>query len=295
MDYHYIDSYETSPIKVWARKVSDDKKIHADDATKADGPFYCPDTFDPLIVRKCDEKRDHFAYHGRQSPVYSPGETLLHKNCKLEICKHMKEKFPDGNWEHERIIPKNPRKKFIEARPDVSGRINKIPVVIEIQASSLKIDEIVARSENYKKHGCHVLWIIPLKEELGDDEFRPRLYERYLHEIYYGRVYYWVSGYGTKLKPVHFDPVFRDIEIREWYENGELVSVGGYQRKLRTIYKPNYGKTIDISADFKDLLRSSFYPENEKKAVPELMIYMDNLNHWWKKAITKSFLENDSE
>jgi len=287
MDSRYYDSYEESHIKVWARKVADDKKIHADDATKADGPFYCPDTFDPLIVRKCIEKRDHFAYYGRQSQVYSPGETLLHKNCKIEICNLMKAKFPEGNWEIERNIPLNHRKGSIEARPDISGRIKKIPVVIEIQASTLKISEIVARSENYKRLGCYVLWIIPLKEELGNDEFRPRLFEKYLHEVYFGRVYYWVS-YGLKLKPVHFDPVFRDIEVREWYEEGELKTVGGYQRKLRTIFKPHYGNEVDISSDFGVELRPEFIPENEKKAVPELLIFKDNLKYWWKTETNTS-------
>ncbi len=54
--------YEGSNVKIWANKVSDNLPIHADIATKEIGPFYCPDTFEELIVRHCIEKVNHFAY-----------------------------------------------------------------------------------------------------------------------------------------------------------------------------------------------------------------------------------------
>jgi hypothetical protein len=58
-----------------------EKLIHADYATKNDGPFYCAECYSDAIVRKCKEKKDHFAHKGRLSDLYKSGETELHKNC----------------------------------------------------------------------------------------------------------------------------------------------------------------------------------------------------------------------
>ena len=75
-----------SRIKISAKRVIDNKRVHASEVTKKDGPFYCPDTYEELIVRKCIEKTDHFAYKARMSPVASK-ESGLHKDCKDELLE----------------------------------------------------------------------------------------------------------------------------------------------------------------------------------------------------------------
>src|SRR5699024_9745826 len=160
--------------KVWAKISATNRPIHADDATKIDGPFYCPDTFEELIVRKCIEKRDHFAYKGKLSPIYRSSETKLHRNCKNEICEELKKQFPDGKWEVERPIPENKLKRIKRLKPDISGRMGNRPIVIEVQNSTLTLPEILKRVQGYSARGVSVLWIVPLKEELGNEIFRPR-------------------------------------------------------------------------------------------------------------------------
>lgn len=271
------------PIKDWAKISATNKYIHANDAKKSDGPFYCPDTCEELIIRKCLDKRDHFAYRGRLSSVYGSGESKLHYDCKTEICNELQKAFPEGNWKVERPIPENKEKKIGRLVPDISGRINGKPIVIEVQASSLTLPKILKRVNGYNARNVSILWIIPLKEVLGTENFRPRQYERYLHSMYYGKVFYWLKGNGSLVQPIHFDNSDRWIEESHWFEeDGTERSEGGYYKTYRTIVKPNYGKQVDIK-DFICYEREEFTPENEDKSVPKCLIFKDRLDNWWKE------------
>lgn len=259
------------------------KIFYAQQCTRNDGPFYCPDCFSDAVLRKCVEKRDHFAHKARLSPVIGPEESKLHWQCKNEIVGLLRERFPEGKWEAERTIPENKDKKIPELRPDVSGRIGDIRIAIEVQASALTVTKIVKRATDYSKRGIYLLWIVPLTEPLGNLPFRPRLYERYLHSIYYGRTYYWWSGQGLIVKPVHYGPAVRHVEHREWFEQGTQMEGGGYDATYRIVKKPMYGEDINIADDFILTHRPEFIPENERKTVPECKIWRDKLDAWWNK------------
>ncbi len=43
-----------------AVRQSDGTRVHAANAKKSDGPFYCPLCLSEAIIRKCVEKIDHF-------------------------------------------------------------------------------------------------------------------------------------------------------------------------------------------------------------------------------------------
>lgn len=277
--------YDGSNVKVWANKVSDNKPIHADIATKQDGPFYCPDTFEDLIVRHCIEKVNHFAYKARLSPVMTKEETELHKACKEEIRNALRSAIPDGDWQIERqSFNEDKIKGYKKVVPDISGRLSKNGkgVIIEVQASFLSINQIIKRTLEYSKRGGYILWVIPLKEDLGEDNFRPRLFERFLHQMYYGRVYYWVKGNGSFLIPVHYDTAYRYIEVTQWFDpGGEERVEGGYDKAYFRVKKPCYGKFVDIVTDFVIGDRPAFTPDNEKMEVPACKIFKDNLKKWW--------------
>jgi len=268
-------------VEGYAKNLHTGHRHYAGDSTKRNGPFFCPECFSDAVIRKCTVKRDHFAHKARLSPVLKREERELHLKCKEEICKVLQEKFPDGNWATERRIEAKNKPGVPIIIPDVSGRINGIAVAIEVQASSLTIPNLVSRSIAYKKWKIAVLWIVPLREELGNDPFRPRLYERYLHSMYFGRIFYWTFGSGTVLKPVHYSPAVRFIDISEWYdENGCQQQAGGYYKPYKSIKNPNYGPAIDI-ADFTKNMRGEFTPVNERLSIPECLIWNDNLDLWW--------------
>jgi competence protein CoiA len=274
------------------------KDVSADDATHDDSPFICRGCLSDAVLRKCSEKCDHYAHHARTSPAINGGETELHKRCLREICEALTTRYPNGNWATNREIPANKDKGLEKVVPDISGRIGNQRVVIEAQVSFLSISQIIKRSDVYSKRGIPILWIVPLREELGDKVFRPRLYERYLHTMYFGRVYYWLGGFGTLVQPVHYGVAERLIPHAEWYDKAleQERQVGGYEKPYKVIKRPMLGQTLDIATQFRRCPRLEFRPWNERKSVPPLVIWRDTLADWWDKTedaeFRKQFKEN---
>jgi competence protein CoiA len=280
---NYEEDFEISSSKTSAKRVGDNRLVHASEVTKADGPFYCDETYEELIVRKCMEKIDHFAYNARRSSI-AKRESELHTNCQEELLKKLQETFPEGKWESERGgFKEDTEKGYKKVVPDLSGKINNKGVIIEIQKSTISVKRILHRTEQYSKRGACILWIIPLEEELGEKDFRPRLFERFLQTMYYGRVYYWCRGNSTKLIPVHFGTAERWIEETTWFDaNGDEQTAGGYYKPFLRVKKPEYGNAVDITADFNFENRKSFELENNQLSAPKSKIFMDKKKAWWK-------------
>lgn len=146
----------------------------------------------------------------------------------------------------------------------------------------MSISQIIKRTTAYANWGISMLWVVPLKMPLGESGFRPRLYERYFHTMYFGRTYYWWPGMGSQIKPVHYGTKMRHIPHSEWYEQGgELVSVGGYDKAYKAIKSPEHGPEVCISADCATMYRDPFTPENKKKTVPSCLLWFDCKQPWW--------------
>lgn len=286
MNYDNYDD-ENSNIKLTATTVEENKTVYAISSEKKDGPFYCPETLEELIVRKCYEKQDHFAFKARKSPVGAK-ESALHRGCIEEIRDALQAKYPNGNWLDERTLKAEEEKKLAKVKPDISGRIDGKGIIIEIQASTLSIKKILHRTSEYTKRKAFILWIVPLEKELGSEIFRPRLFERFLHSMYYGRIYYWYKGLGTKLIPVHYGLAHRHIEVNEWYsEDGTYNSVGGYDKPYSRVKTPLFGPITDLTS-FSTENRDFFELKNEKLSIPKSNIYKDNLAPWWKEKKKES-------
>lgn len=271
-------------LKRIALRKEDNKPLHADNAYKQLGPFYCKECFSDAIIRKCTEKNDHFAHKGRLSKLIGNDETELHQECKSEILTALQKAFPEGNWAIERPLAADKIKGYSALVPDLSGRINKRPVIIEIQRSSLNVKLIRHRTNEYTKRGAAILWLVPLKEKLGTDYFRPRLFERFLHSIYYGRIYYWQKGFGLKVLPVHFSSAQRWIEESTWFDPDmqEERSEGGFFKFYKTIRKPTPTENfLEITSDFVFEKAEEWQPKNEELKVPERLIFRDRLQKWW--------------
>lgn len=272
-------------IKRKALRESDNKTVFAKLVYKSDGPFYCPVCLGEAIVRKCSNKNDHFAHKSRQSPVITRTQKNIHNKCRDQILKHLQTAFPDGKWAAEREIPKNEDRGLKKIIPDISGRINNIPIAIEVQLSPYTIKRISDKLVEYEKRKIAVLYIVPLYNELGDEPFRPRLYEKYLHSLYFGRVYYWSPASSTKLLPVHYSPAKRWIEETTWFDTDskEERNEGGFWLTYRTVKKPNFVEPVDIAKDFEKVLKNRFVPQNVKKSIPDCIIFKDKLKSWWDK------------
>lgn len=265
-----------------AIQVQSGKRVLADNVQKEDGPFLCPKCRIPAVVHKDrgSGRVDHFAHNAPLSPIVPHGESATHLAAKHEICDALRRRWPEGKWEVERTIPKNDETKTPELRPDISGNIEKQPLVIEVQWSTLSLATILRRSVGYFKMGKPVLWVLPLEKPI-EGEFRPRSFERYLHSIYYGRVYYWQRGDGIHVTPIHFVPVERWIDIREWRDSEGEQTGGGHTKKLHLLKTASAERKINISDDFERHKRGEFAPRNEKRKVPQLRLWKDKLSVWW--------------
>ena len=257
------------------------KEYHANSAEKTDGPFYCPECYSDVILRKCIEKIDHFAHISRLTPMLGGKESELHDTCKKTILEYLKKKHPSGNWDKERPIPARPNDNIQKLQPDISGRINEQKVAIEIQLSTISVNEILKRTLTYKKRNIAILWVVPLVKPIGKEQFRPRLFERYLHSMYFGRTYYWWPDLKYQVMPVHYANAKREIPYAEWYEDGELRQVGGYEKFYKRIKLAEFERLLNIDEDFYANKREKFIPENEKKEVPACCLWQDNLEVWW--------------
>ncbi|QJD81622.1 competence protein CoiA family protein [Spirosoma rhododendri] len=265
-----------------AVRVTDNKRVSASYVTRQQGPFYCSECYSNVIIRKCKEKRDHFAHQARQSPILRNSESALHIKCKDDILACLNAAFPEGKWEKERAVEANKEKGLAKVVPDISGRISEKAVVIEVQKSVISIDKIIHRTKEYTKRKAHILWIIPLRDELGNDPFRPRLYEKFLHQMYFDRVYYWIDGCQSTLIPVHFSPAYRWIEGRDWYDSdGDQQSGGGYWKRYRTVREPCFGSKVDICRDIICEMVEEWKPKNELLTVPSRRIARDSRAPWW--------------
>lgn len=272
-----------------ARRKVDNSKVSASDVFKHDGPFYCSVCLSEAVVRKCSEKTDHFAHKGRLSPTISPKDQELHNRCRDEICDYLKKTFPDGNWKAERVIPADKSKGWKkDIIPDISGRFgnkNNKAIAIEVQKTAYTVNKIHDKTVEYRKRNMYVLWIVPLQTDLGTEPFRPRLYEKYLHSIYYGMTFYWTPNSSPKIIPVHYSPTKRWIDENTWFDidYGGERTVGGYYLTYKTLKEPNYGHHCAFDEDFITHQRPVFTPANSKKEIPESYILKAKLDKWWPK------------
>lgn len=234
-------------INLTAISINTNRVVSANRVTKDDGPFKCKNCGMEMVVRKCSNKRDHFAHKAKLTDVGYKDHSL-HDQCKCELFAELCKIPTKGKWGKEILIPAKGNVPAL--KPDICGRLYEKPIAIEIQKSSYTPKFIMDKTRYYSERNIYVLWIIPLKNPIQNTEFRPRLYEKFLHTMYFGHVFYWYEGLGSKLLSVKYESVTRYIEDFEFYsEDGELQTGGGYNKFLKNIKMPLM-KEVDIALDF---------------------------------------------
>lgn len=76
-------------------------------------------------------------------------------------------------------------------------------VVIECQVSPITMKELIERTKDFNKNGYSVGWVFHPKNfmKIDGNVIKPRKVEKFIHSLFYGRVYYFVDG---DVLPVHF-------------------------------------------------------------------------------------------
>jgi competence protein CoiA len=235
---------------------------------KKEGPFFCEECGEELILKKGSIKIHHFAHKKSTNCIYGNGETEEHYKIKKEIFDYF------SNQENCKIC--EIEKRLNGSRPDVFLNIDNNDIAIEIQKSSIDINEIYRRTLNYSKLGIAVLWISPnmfpkfiIHKKSNRLVYNIKEWELFIHCLYYGRLYYW-KGDGY-LNTFHFEPLILKKEDSNWSQ--------GYEYKAKKLKIPIMPKKYFLIKDFKVLDRNSFFSKNW--SVPNCKIFYDGNEKWW--------------
>ena len=224
-----------------ALRKSDLRYIFADSASKSNGPFTCPECDEEVVLKVGKVRINHFAHVNPVACKFATGESETHRRCKLEIYQAL--------LKHPRVQDVALELPLGSVRPDVSATINGIRVAIEVQISALSMETIIHRTQEYERKGVYVLWLPQWTPYLDGARYSPRLWEKWVHAAYFGRIYYWLKG--LQVVAYHFDPHFTRVPRMNWYAvNGRKMSRGGYSRKSKRFRCAIRGKTLNLAHDF---------------------------------------------
>ena len=210
-------------------------------SSKSQGPFRCPDCGDEVILKA--------------------GKRTVNK---MEIFMALQKEPHVRTVALERPLGTN--------RPDVSAEINGVPVAIEVQISSLSLETITQRTIEYARKGIYVLWLLQWTPGLDTRRYTPRLWEKWIHAAYFGRVYYWTQG--LNVVSYHFDPHFKSVPKKSWYSpKGKKITAGGHSHRSKRHRTPIRGETLNLATDF--VPKQRYWWEGNGLKIPDAKIFME--------------------
>jgi len=260
-----------------ARRKSDGQTVTAYSESKANAPFYCLICGDEVALRTGRNRVNHFAHVNPLACRYAENESEAHRRCKMEIYEAFLRQPGVSKAALERPLD--------NVRPDVSAHINGVSVAIEVQISSLTPETIQRRTLEYARDGIYVLWLLQWTPKLDARRYTPRLWEKWVHAAYFGRVYYWLKG--LEVVSYHFDPNHRTIPKKTWYSgDGKKMTAGGYSQRSKRYRTPVRGKTFNLATDFGP--RNRDWWEGKGITVPAAKLYIDR----YRESVAAEFYEN---
>ncbi len=206
-----------------------DELVTAKDVCKEDGPFLCLQCAALLQLKKGTIKAHHFAHLIDAGCRRGYGEGERHRQLKEEICATLVSSPQVSGLQQE-------RRELKLVYPDISFWFHgKGWIAVEAQVTAISVGTIRRRVQTYTKQGIALLWVLPWSEALVDGErYRPTRWERYLHALYRGKLFYWSPE--QRLQPVSYGDVTTTGEPFVWYQDKEEWLAAGQPHKSK-IYK----------------------------------------------------------
>jgi competence protein CoiA len=214
----------------------DGQKLGAWEAARDDRPFICFCCQRVVALRKGQINAPHFAHLPPVVCEYGTGESEAHRRCKIAIYESLSRDARVRKCELERDLG--------TVRPDVSAYINDVPMAIEVQLSTLSVEKIAYRTNEYRRKGIYVLWLPVYHAGLERELYSPRPWERWLHAVYFGRVYYWLEGL-----------MVLPVQLRDYYLN--LRGRTRDYQKLSSRKVPIAGRPLNLIEHFRPIERIS--------------------------------------
>jgi competence protein CoiA len=247
-----------------ARRKSDGQTVTAYFESKQNAPFACLECNDELVLKTGRRRIKHFAHANPLACRFAEGESDKHRKCKMEIYEALLRQPGVRDVALERPLG--------SVRPDVSAYFNDIPVAIEVQISALSVDTIMRRTIDYHQRGIYVLWLLQWTSALDGERYIPRMWEKWVHAAYFGRVYYWLEG--LSVVPYRFEPKLKAVPQTSWYsEDDTKMSGGGYSRRSKRYRTAVGGATLNLATDF--VPRERFWWEGNGVTVPDAKLFME--------------------
>ena len=240
---------------------------------KKSGPWFCPLCKESLILRKGEIRVDHFAHRPNSDCDWGRGESEKHRQCKIELYQSLVHIPAVSCIALERDLK--------TVRPDLSFLLHGQRVAIEVQVSELSMEKILHRTREYKKLDTAVLWLALIDAEAIEGNVSPPLWQKWVHALYFGRIYCWKPGYARLVRAAHLEPTEIEVPYSEWYSEGELHQGGGYTRRSKRWREICLGPLLDLSTDFGVSSRASFC--GGRFEIPEARIFMDKSDRWWSR------------
>jgi competence protein CoiA len=246
-----------------ATRKSSGQTVLATSESKSNGPFSCPECGGPVVLRAGSVRVSHFTHRSPTICDFARGESEAHRRCKLEIYEALLREPGVTDVAMERSLQ--------TARPDISARINGVPVAIEVQISALSIETIIRRTEEYARKGIYVLWLPQWTPYLDGVRNSPRLWEKWIHAAYFGRVYYWIEG--LTIASYRFEPYFNRVPDASWYsEEGEKMTARAYSRRSKRYRSPARERILNLAKDF--IPKDREWWEGADLTVPATKLFM---------------------
>lgn len=237
---------------------SDFEQVSATRCSKGNDFYVCPECHQDVILKQGMIKVAHFAHKPPVTCEYGTGESEEHRQCKTAIYDCLTAvSYLDCKME----------KKVGNVRPDIffeSKRTGK-QYAIEVQLSTLPLERIIARTAEYNRLGIYVLWLPQYSSSLASKRYSPHIWERWLHAVYYGRVYYWVSDITIA--------AFRFNEYQLYVEETDFG--GGYFKTSKRYKEPKSLGSLNLLSNFQSFKRPGW--QGGKIVVPGCSILLDTV------------------
>ena len=206
-----------------------DQLITAKDVSKDDGPFLCLQCAAPLQLKKGTIKAHHSAHLIDAGCRRGYGEGETHRQLKEAICATLTSSPQVSDLQQE-------RRELKQVYPDISFLFSgKGWIAVEVQVTPISVGTICRRVRTYTEQGIALLWVLPCNEALiGGERYRPTRWERYLHALYRGKLFYWSPE--QRLQPVSYRDLTTAGEPFTWYQDKREWIAAGQPRKSK-IYK----------------------------------------------------------
>jgi competence CoiA-like predicted nuclease len=232
-------------------------------------------------------KIGHFKHQKGESHCPNKGESLKHLQIKLAIYNYLK-----NGWESSFKILEVEKWLFKNAmRPDIYIETKKgNRIALEIQATPITVEQILARTSRYSRNNIYVCWILPYdygrfhenkydykcdgEIQVPSKSIRLKEFELFLYYAYYKKLIFWDLDQDSARQ-------FIVVELDEYFaEDVYLIKKGSGQffkgRKAKSLKKINAINSNIGFEQFKLTNASPFNPGDKNYKIPGRKLF----NYW---------------